>query len=108
MARIPTRFHGPAQVSNAAATKHTAATGEISLLRCIVIENPGATVNFTLSIGTDAAAVRLFDATPIAANVVDIRWVYEPIAAGEIIQAFASVNNQLVLTLSGDRIPAMG
>src|SRR5690242_5358069 len=108
MARIPTRFHGPAQVSNAASTKYTVAASEKIIIRHIHIQNPsGSPVTFTLSVGTDAAATRLFDAFSIPAaaagvtsNVVDWYGYYVADAA-EIIQALAGTNNILVLTIDG-------
>jgi len=105
MARIPTRFHGPAQVSNVAATKYTVAVAEKIELRNIHISNPsGSAVTFTLSIGTDAAAVRLFDAYSIPANSILNHFCYHTVDAAEIIQALAGTNNVLVLVLSGTRL----
>lgn len=111
MARAATRVHGPAQVSNAAATKYTVPAASLFVIRHIHIQNPsGSPVTFTLSIGADAAGVRLFDAYSIPAaaagvtgNVIDW-WGYVPVAAAEIIQALAGTNNILVLTISGDLI----
>lgn len=111
MARIATRFYGPAQVSNAAATKYTVSASEKIVLRHIHVQNPsGAAVTFTMSIGADAAGTRILDAFSIpaaaagvTASVVDF-FCYYVLDAGEIIQAFAGTNNILTLTLSGDRI----
>lgn len=105
MARIPKRLHGPAQVSNAAATKYTVPSVTKTVIRHIHIENTSAgAVNFTASIGTDAAATRIFDAYPIPASTVLDHFGYYVLEAAEIFQAFASVNNQLVLTIDGDEI----
>jgi hypothetical protein len=105
MARTPKRLHGPAQVSNAAATKYTTPANTKTVLREIGISNPsGSAVDFTLSIGTDAAAVRLFDGLSIAADSKQTIFVYEVLEETEIIQAFAGTNNILVLTLNGDEI----
>ena len=105
MARIPTRMHGPAAVSNAAATKYTVPATTKSVVRHIHVSNTAASaVNFTLSIGTDAAGVRIFDAIPIAASTPLDHFCYYVMAAAEIVQAFGSVNNQLVLTIDGDEI----
>lgn len=111
MARIPKRLHGPAQVSNAAATKYTVPASTKTIVRHIHVENPsGAAVTFTLSIGADAAAVRIFDALSIPAaaagtfdNVVD-HPCYYVLEAAEIIQALAGTNNILVLVISGDEL----
>lgn len=105
MARIPTRFHGPAALSNAAATKYTVSASEKIIVRHVHVENTSAgAVNFTMSIGADAAGTRLFDAYPIAASTVLDHFCYYVADATEVIQAFGSVNNQLVLTIDGDRI----
>lgn len=104
MARISKRLHGPAQVSNAAATKYTVPSVTKTEIRHIHIFNPGAIVNLTMSIGTDAAAVRIFDAFPIPANQPFDHMCFYVMEATEIIQAFASVNNQLVLTIDGIEI----
>lgn len=105
MARIATRLHGPAQVSNVAATKFTVAANENNILRHIHIQNPsGSPVTFTASIGADAAATRIFDAFSIAANTVNDYFCYYVLAEAEIFQALAGTNNILVLTLNGDRV----
>ena len=105
MARIAKRLHGPAQVSNAAATKYTVPATTKTILRHVHIQNPsGAAVTFTMSIGTDAAALRLFDAYSIAAGAIFDHFCYYVLEAAEIIQAFAGTNNILVLTIDGDEI----
>lgn len=97
------RLHGPAAVSNAAATKYTCPAGTRARIRHIHVENTSAgPVNFTMSIGVDAAGTRLFDAYTIAAGAVFDHYGLYVLAAAEIIQAFGSVNNQLVLTMDGD------
>lgn len=103
--RAPKRLHGPAQVSNAAADKYTVPASTLTVVRHIHVSNPsGSAVTFTLSIGADAAAVRLFDAYSIAANSILDHPCYYPLAAAEKIQALAGTNNVLVLTISGDEI----
>lgn len=103
MPRIATRLHGPAQVSNAAATKYTVPANQKTIVRHIHIQNPsGSAVTFTMSIGADAAAVRLFDAFSIGANQVFDHFCYYVLEETEIIQAFAGTNNILVLTIDGD------
>lgn len=105
MARIPKRLHGPAQVSNAAATKYTVPSVTKTVVRRIHVQNPsGSPVTFTLSIGTDAAAVRLFDAYAIPANGLLDYFGPHTLDAAEIIQALAGTNNVLVLTIDGDEI----
>jgi hypothetical protein len=105
MARAQDRLFGPAQVSNAAATKVTAGAAEKLVMRHIHVSNPsGSIVTFTMSIGADAAATRIFDAYPIpASTAVDFFGMYV-VQAGEVVQAFAGTNNILTLECSGDRL----
>lgn len=104
MARIAKRLHGPAQVSNAAATKYTVPAVTKTIVRHIHIYNPSTPVGFTLSIGADAAAVRLFDNFSVPALSALDHWCYYVLEAAEIIQAWASANLVLVLTIDGDEI----
>lgn len=104
MARTPTRLAGPALLTNAAATKYTAPAGG-ALLRAIHLSNPtGSPVDFTLSIGADAAGTRLYDGYPIGVDQAVTLWCYHALTNGEIIQAFAGTNNVMTLTLDGDVI----
>lgn len=94
---------GPALVSNAAATKYTVASGRRALVRSIHISNPTASaVDFTLSIGADAAGTRLFDGFPIPADSVYPYFGLHVLEAAEVIQAFAGTNNVLTLTITGE------
>jgi hypothetical protein len=105
MARIAKRLAGPAQVSNAAATKYTVPALTKTIVRHVHVQNPsGAAVTFTMSIGADAAATRLFDAYSIAAGAVLDHFCYYVIDVAEIIQALAGTNNILTLTIDGDEI----
>ncbi len=100
---LPKRFSGPAQVSNAAATKYTVPATRLSVIRNIHIQNPSASpVTFTMSIGADAAATRIFDAFSIPANSVYDSFAPFVLAAGEIVQAFAGTTNILTLTIDGE------
>lgn len=103
MPRTAKRLHGPALVTNAAATKYTVPTVTKTILRHVHVQNPsGSAVTFTLSIGTDAAATRVFDAFSIAAGQVLDHFCYYVIEAGEIVQALAGTTNILTLTIDGD------
>jgi catechol-2,3-dioxygenase len=105
MARIAKRLAGPAQVSNAAATKYTVPALTKTIIRHVHIQNPSAAaVTFTMSIGADAAATRLFDAYSIAAGTVLDHFCYYIVDAAEIVQALAGTNNILTLTIDGDEI----
>lgn len=97
------RLYGPAQLTNAAADTYVVPAGRSALVRHIHISNPsGGTVNLSASVGADAAAVRLFDLFPIAANSVYDWYGYLPLAAAEKIQAFASTTLVLVIEIAGD------
>lgn len=105
MARTPKRLHGPALITNAAATKYTVPASTKTIVRHIHVSNTTAgAVTFTLSIGTDAAAVRLFDGYTIPAGSVFDHYCYHVMDAAEIIQALAGTTNILTLTINGDEI----
>jgi hypothetical protein len=105
MARIPKRLYGPAQLTNAAGTKYTVPALTKTIIRHIHIENPSAAaVTFTMSIGADAAATRLFDAYIIAAGTVLDHFCYYIMDAAEILQSLAGTTLVLVITIDGDEI----
>src|SRR5689334_19638463 len=102
MAQTAKRLAGPAQVSNSAATKYTVPASTVTVIRNIHVQNPsGSAVTFTLSIGSDAAGTRLYDAFSIPPTAVYDAYGPFVLSAGEIIQAFAGTNNVLTLTISG-------
>lgn len=101
--RLNKRFHGPAQVSNAAATKYTCPANRTATIRHIHLSNPSAAaVTFTMSIGADAAATRIFDALSIPAGSVFDHFGVYVLQAAELVQALAGTNNILTLTIDGD------
>lgn len=103
MATTPLRLHGPALVSDTAATKYTVPGATKTIVRYIHVSNPtGTAATFTMSIGTDAAGTRIYGAHSIPANSVFSVWCYHVLEAAEIIQAFSGTNNVLVLTFDGD------
>jgi len=105
MARTPKRLAGPLQVSNSVTTRYTVPASTKTIVRHIHLSNPsGSAVTFTLTIGSDAAAVRLFDAYSIAANTVFDHFCYYVVDAAEVMQTNAGTNNILVLTMNGDEI----
>lgn len=111
MARTPKRLAGPAQVSNAAATKYTVPAATKTIVRHIHVQNPsGSAATFTLSIGADAAATRIIDAFSVPAAAAGVTtsvidwWCYYVLEAAEIVQALSGTNNVLTLTLNGDEI----
>lgn len=97
------RLSGPSQITNAAVTKYTVAAGNRGIIRHIHVLNPsGSIVNFTASIGADAAGTRIYDATPIPANSAQDFFCFHVLAAAEILQAFGSTTLVLVLTVNGE------
>jgi hypothetical protein len=95
------RAHGPAAITAAAATKYTVPAGLRFIMRHLHYQNVAGAVNFTASIGADAAGTRIYDAYPVASNGVIDHYPYYVLAAAEIFQAFASVA-QGTLTIDGD------
>mgnify|MGYP001584387667 FL=1 len=76
-----------------------------TVVRHVHVQNPsGSAVTFTMSIGADAAGVRIFDAYSIAANTVLDHFCYYVVEAAEIIQALAGTTNILTLTIDGDEL----
>ena len=103
MARTPTRLAGPAQLAGAAATIYTNPGSVTTVVRHIHFSNPsGSPVDVTLSIGSDAAGVRLFDGFAIAADSVYEHFCYHVVEDSEIVQAFAGTASTVVITMSGD------
>lgn len=102
MADTPKRLHGPAHLTDTAATIYTVPAATTAILRHVRIVN-GDTVDrtVTMSIGADAAATRLLDAMTIPAKGVLVWTGFEVLNATETIQAFGSVADQLVATISG-------
>lgn len=97
------RIIGPLQVATGPTTQYTAPTGIRAKIRRIHVNNPsGSPVTFTLTIGADAAATRLFDAYSVAAGgQLD---VYGPftVEPAEIVTTSAGTNNVLTLTVDAD------
>lgn len=110
MPRVPTRFAGPVQLTNADATYFTAPAsggtpnGGGAILRHIHVINPsGAPVTFTLAIGTTAtAANRIYDALSIAAGGLLDTFCYYVLGPGETLHAIAGTTLVLDMTLDGD------
>jgi hypothetical protein len=103
MAQTPKRLSGPAQLSGVAATLYTVPAATKTVVRYIHVQNPsGANVAFTMSIGTDAAGVRIYDALAIAANSAQDFFCYHVLEAGEVLQAFAGTASVLVVTVDGE------
>lgn len=105
MARIPKRLHGPAQLSGSAATKYTCPSSQKAVIRHIHASNPsGSAVTLTISIGTDGATTRIFDAYSMPAGSTLDHFGSHVLEAGEILQAFAGTASTIVLVVNGDEI----
>lgn len=103
MARTPKRLAGPVSISGAAATKYTVPSVTKTIIRHIHLSNPtGGALTVTVSIGTDAAGTRIFDAYSIAAGAVLDHFCYYVLEAAEVLQAGSS--GAVVMTVDGDEI----
>lgn len=111
MARIPKRLYGPALVATGPTTVYTVPAVTKTIIRYIHVSNPtGAAVTFSLSVGADAAATRLYQTYSIpaaAAGVVDsVRqiFVYLVMDVAEILTVSAGTTNVITITVNGDEI----
>jgi hypothetical protein len=106
MATTNKRLSGPAALTGVAATKYTVPAATVTILQHIHVTNPtGSSITFTMSIGADAAGVRIYDAVSIpAGSMIDTfcKYVLNPT---EILQAFSS-STAAVLTLNGQELSA--
>ena len=93
---------GPVALTNAAVTIYTTPAATSMTLRNIHVANEGATdEQFTLSIGVDAAGLRLYRNVEVPGNGAFDWSGYLPLLTGEILEAFASVSGQLTITIGG-------
>lgn len=103
MGKLEKRLYGPAALTGSAATKYTVPTSTKTMIKHVHVSNTtAAAAAFTLSLGTDAAGTRLFDAYSIPAGGVLDWFPYLPMVAAEILQAFGGT--ALVLEISGDEL----
>lgn len=97
------RLFGPAALTNATATKYTVGAGLSAIVRHIHLSNPSvAAIPVTISVGADAAGTRIFDAFSLAAGATYDYFCYLPLAAAEIIAAFAGTTAVVVMTIAGE------
>jgi hypothetical protein len=106
MAKTWKRLFGPAQLTGSAATKYTVPSTTKTIIREIHVINPSSsTVNLTVSIGSDAAGTRIFDAYAIPpSGALDRPFHCIVMDAAEILQAFASSASVLVMTIFGEEL----
>lgn len=107
MATIISRMYGPAQVAAGPATVLTAAATE-RIRMYVHVSNPSAnTVNFSLSIGADAAGTRLIG-TNASNNIpgnTAVPVIFGPyvVMESEIVQLSASPAATAVVSFHGER-----
>lgn len=111
MPRTAKRIYGPAQIATGPTTVYTVPALTKTIIRQIHISNPsGAAVTFTLSVGADGAATRLWQTYSIpaaAAGVTDsVRdiFMYLVMDAAEILTLSAGTTLTLVIVITGDEI----
>lgn len=96
------RFSGPAQLGATPATLYTCPALTIAVVRHIHVSNPDSVDHtFTLSIGADAAGTRVFAAETVTKQSSKDYWGPYTLAAGEVLQASASVAATLVMEIDG-------
>lgn len=96
------RIYGPALLSASTVTLYTVPTDVRTVIRHIHVSNPSASpVDFTLSIGADAAGTRLWNGQPVRADNLIQEFRDHTLVAGEVIQAFAGTTSVLNLTIDG-------
>lgn len=94
------RVYGPAHLGTSPATLYTVPAGVRARIRHVYVNNPsGLPVDFTLSIGADAASTRLYDSYNVPSDDSIYRVHDNALEAGETIQAYAGTDATLVITL---------
>lgn len=97
----PERLSGPLVLTDTAATQFTGYSFGSKIIT-IAVSNPSASpVDFTMSLGTDAAGTRVYDGYQIGADTEWNQVVYLIVNPDEAVQAFASTPGVLVLTIDG-------
>jgi hypothetical protein len=100
---IPKRLYGPAQLAAAAATVYTVPAGRLAVIRNIHLVNATAVdLTFTISIGADGAATRIFSAQTASAEDVFDSFAPFVLNAGEVLQAWASAAASITMTVDGE------
>jgi hypothetical protein len=103
MRGTPRRVFGPALLTAAAATKYTVGSGLAArLVHVHVFNEDSAPHSFTISIGADAAGTEIYKTFPIAALAPFDWYPYLPMAAGEIVQAYADLTNVLNMFIGAE------
>lgn len=100
--KTPVRLAGPANVATGPATVYTVPGSTRAVVRYVHVSNPSESpATFTLSVGNDAAATRIYADESVPAGGRFERHVFIPLAADEVLQASSGTNNALKLTIGG-------
>lgn len=101
MADTAARLYGPAAQATSATTRYTVPASTTAIVRHMIATNTASTpATITLSVGTDAAGTRIWDALPIPAKGTVEFIGFLVLAAAEIIQVTASATT-VTLTING-------
>ena len=105
MADTAKRLFGPLALPNSAATQYTVPALTTTAVRNIhVVTTDGASHQFTLSIGADAAGTRYY-ATQTVYPDVPFDWNgFLVLSAAEVLQAYADSATGCTMTVSGVEI----
>jgi hypothetical protein len=104
---VQKRLYGPAQPGTAAATLYTVPTAKKTTLELIHVANTtGTAATLTLSIGADAAAVRLLSGFSIPANGILTLPITTTLVAAEVIQGLQGTLSALTVVLNGTETDA--
>lgn len=102
MADTLKRLSGPAALTTSAAAQYTVPGSTKAVVRNVhVCNESGSAATVTVSIGTDGAGKRILKGFSVPANGV-YDWSGSLVLdAAEVVQALASANTSLTLTISG-------
>ena len=102
MADTAKRFVGPVQLNGSNTTMYTVPPTATAILRYLRIENVNSSDRtFSLSIGADGPATRIFNARTVPGSGA-FEWSGSiPMVAGEILQGSASGAGYLTIIITG-------
>jgi hypothetical protein len=102
---IPKRLYGPAQPANTAATVYTCPALTRTNIRFLHVSNgSSANADFTMSIGSDAAAKRLYDAYVVESHKSFTPPIDINLVAAEIVQLWQTTTGALTITMNGPEL----
>lgn len=96
------RLAGPTQLTTSSASLYTVPSSKTTIVKQIVATNTSVSAaNFSIYIGAATAANAVFNATSVAANDSLVINLSQVLATGEVLNALASANTAINLTISG-------